>query len=181
MRVLMTEFEGLLVFEPKIFKDNRGFFYETFQADRYREHIQDKFVQDNFSHSVKNTIRGLHYQIEQPQGKLVYVVYGSVLDVAVDIRISSRTFGKVFTQVLNAEEGKQIYLPKGFAHGFCVLSETAGFVYKCTDYYNPSGERGIIWNDKELNIPWPTQNPIMSEKDLVFPSLKDISKENLFL
>lgn len=181
MQVLKTELEGVLIIEPKVFKDTRGFFYETFQAERYKAHgIPTDFVQDNFSHSFKSAVRGLHYQIERPQGKLIYVVYGTVLDVVVDIRLSSPTFGKAITIEMSDASPRQVYIPPGFAHGFCVLSETAGFVYKCTDYYHPAGERGILWSDPDLEIPWPIQEPLLSPKDLEYPLLKNITKENIF-
>jgi dTDP-4-dehydrorhamnose 3,5-epimerase len=181
MRVLTTELDGVVIIEPKIFTDPRGYFYESFQAERYQQHgIAMPFVQDNVSHSVKNVVRGLHYQLQKPQGKLVYVFYGSVLDVAVDIRVSSPTFGKIFYTELSAENHRQIYIPPGFAHGFCVLSDTAGFIYKCTDYYDPVSERGVIWNDPDLMIPWPVKDPILVEKDKMYSRLKDISDDQLF-
>lgn len=180
MKVTTTEIKDVFIIEPKVFHDSRGYFFETFQAKRYPEHaIPTEFPQDNFSHSTRHTLRGLHYQLEQPQGKLVYVVYGKVMDVVVDIRKSSPTFGKVFTFMLDAENPKQIYLPPGCAHGFCVLSETAGFVYKCTDYYHPASEFGVAWNDPALKINWPTATPELSPKDAIFPYLKDIPSERL--
>lgn len=181
MRVLTTELSGVLMIEPKIFQDNRGYFYETYQAERYQNQgITAHFVQDNFSHSTKNSVRGLHYQLERPQGKLIYVVYGRVLDVVVDIRLSSPTFGKATTIELDDVTQRQVYIPPGFAHGFCVLSDTAGFIYKCTDYYHPPSERGILWNDPDLNIPWPVEDAILSPKDLLYPPLKNMTEDNLF-
>jgi dTDP-4-dehydrorhamnose 3,5-epimerase len=181
MRVLTTELSGVLIIEPKVFSDSRGYFFESFQAERYRQHnIPDKFVQDNISHSVKNVVRGLHYQLAKPQGKLVFVTYGKVKDVIVDIRVSSPTFGKHVCVELSDENYRQVYIPPGFAHGFSVLSDVAGFMYKCTDYYDPSSERGILWNDPDLQIAWSVDNPILSGKDNEYPCLKNISKDQLF-
>ncbi len=180
MRVSTTELEGVLIIEPKIFTDSRGYFYETYQSERYGKHaIPERFVQDNISHSTKDAIRGLHYQLEKPQGKLVYVLYGAVLDVIVDVRAGSTTFGKVFTYELNDVNRTQIYIPPGYAHGFCVLSDSAGFAYKCTDYYHPQSEYGIHWNDPDLNIQWPTMTPVVSAKDDLNPRLKDMLPEHL--
>lgn len=180
MQVIKTELAGLLIIEPRVFSDSRGFFYESFQAERYQQHgIPTQFVQDNISHSEKNVVRGLHYQLERPQGKLVMVTYGAVLDIAVDIRRESTTFGKFVCVELNEENHRQLYIPPGFAHGFCVLSETAGFLYKCTDYYHPPSERGICWNDPDLQIPWPIKNPVLSGKDLEYPTLKQIDQSQL--
>lgn len=182
MRVLTTELAGVLIIEPKVFSDNRGYFFESFQAERYLQHgIPGHFVQDNFSHSVKNTLRGLHYQLKHPQGKLISVSYGSVLDVIVDIRLSSPTFGESLCIELNAESPKQVYIPPGMAHGFFVLSDTVGFCYKCTDYYHPQDERGILWNDPDLKIGWPADEPILSPKDKEYPRLKDVPKDQLFI
>ena len=182
MRVLTTEIEGVVIIEPRVFADERGFFYESFQSQRYHGHgMPLQFVQDNFSHSVKHTIRGLHYQLNHPQGKLVMVQYGSVLDVIVDIRMSSPTFGKAISIELDDKMPKQIYMPPGVAHGFCMLSDVVGFSYKCTDYYSPEDERGIIWDDPDLMIPWPTSAPILSPKDKEYLRLKDINKDELFL
>lgn len=181
MKVLTTELDGVLILEPRVFPDNRGFFYETFQAQRYADlGIPGPFVQDNFSHSVKNAVRGLHYQLERPQGKLVFVTSGKVMDVIVDIRKSSKTFGKAITVELSDDVARQVYIPPGFAHGFCVLSETAGFMYKCTDYYHPPSERGIAWNDPDLNIAWPVKEAIVSGKDLEYSNLNQIAKDQLF-
>lgn len=182
MRILTTELEGVLIIQPRRFEDTRGFFFESYQEQRYHEQgITSRFVQDNFSHSIKNVVRGLHYQLERPQGKLVYLSYGTVLDVIVDIRLSSPTFGKSITIEISDTNGQQVYVPPGFAHGFCVLSEKAGFHYKCTDFYHPSSERGILWNDPDLKISWPTTNPVLIPKDTTYPCLKDVAKDQLFL
>jgi len=181
MRVFTTPLPGVLVIEPTVFEDARGFFFESYHYKRYVEHgIAATFVQDNHSRSVKNTLRGLHYQVNPGQGKLVRVVVGEVFDVAVDIRFGSPTFGKWFGTFLSAENKKQMYIPVGFAHGFCVTSEVAEFEYKCTDYYSPKDERGILWNDPDLAIDWPVKEPILSEKDKKNIRFKDIKKEFVF-
>lgn len=180
MNIIETALPGVLVIEPRIFKDERGYFLETSQLERYRAAGMDvNFVQDNFSHSQKNSLRGLHYQLGKPQGKLVFVTRGKVLDVIVDIRVGSPTFGQSVTVELDDTLHRQVYVPKGFAHGFCVLSEQADFVYKCTDYYSPADERGIIWNDPDLQIAWPTTQPILSPKDILYLPLKKTALENL--
>ncbi|VVC76328.1 dTDP-4-dehydrorhamnose 3,5-epimerase [Aquicella siphonis] len=180
MKITEGPLTGLLIIEPRIFTDSRGYFYEVFQQQRYQEHGIPAFVQDNVSRSRYGVLRGLHYQLPHPQGKLVYVTRGSVWDVAVDIRVSSPTFGQWFGAHLNDENHKQIYIPPGFAHGFCVLSEEADFHYKCTDYYFPGTEQGIAWNDKRLNIPWLVHNPVLSPKDEILPGLNDITHAKLF-
>ena len=180
MKTVKTGIEGVLIFEPKVFGDDRGFFMETWSRDRYKEAGLDvEFVQDNISSSSRGVLRGLHYQNPQPQGKLVQVLKGEVLDVAADICVGSPTFGKVATCLLSDENHRQFYVPAGFAHGFCVLSETALFLYKCTAFYNAGAEGGLLWNDPDLGIDWPVADPILSEKDLNAPRLKDIPKENL--
>jgi dTDP-4-dehydrorhamnose 3,5-epimerase len=172
MIVKETPLAGLLVIEPKVFRDSRGLFWETYHARRYAEAgITGPFVQDNASHSFKGTLRGLHYQLKRPQGKLVWVVRGEVFDVAVDIRKSSPTFGKWHGERLSGEEPKQLYIPPGFAHGFCVLSESADFLYKCTNFYAPEDERGILWSDPTIGIDWPITEPLLSSKDQRFPTL----------
>lgn len=182
MKIIQTKLDGVLIIEPRIFSDDRGYFLESFQSERYQSYgIPEKFVQDNFSRSKKNSIRGLHYQLEKPQGKLVYVSAGKALDVIVDIRKSSPTFAQFILVELNDQTHRQVYIPPGFAHGFCVLSEHADFVYKCTDYYHPPSERGIIWNDPSLQIAWPVSQPILSSKDQAYPKLNDISSEHLFV
>lgn len=158
----------VILFEPKVFGDDRGFFFESFNQAKFEAAIgrQVNFVQDNHSRSVKNVLRGLHYQIQQPQGKLVRVVQGEVFDVAVDIRKSSPTFGKWVGEILSAENKRQIWVPEGFAHGFVVLSDTAEFLYKTTDYYAPEHERCIAWNDPGLAIDWRISvQPSLSDKD----------------
>ena len=180
MDVIQTDVEGVLILEPKVFGDARGFFMETWSRDRYREAgIDATFVQDNVSSSSKGVLRGLHYQNPQGQGKLVQVLKGQVLDVGVDIRVGSPTFGKAVTCLLSDENRRQFYVPAGFAHGFCVLSEMALFSYKCTDFYNAQTEGGVLWNDPDIGIDWPIQEPILSPKDLASPRLKDISKDKL--
>lgn len=180
MQIIQTPLAGLLVIEPRIFSDPRGFFFESYNHQQYMEAGMTKpFLQDNFSHSKKNVIRGLHYQVIQPQAKLVSVSRGIVYDVAVDIRRGSSTFGQWFGQLLSAENHLRMYIPEGFAHGFCVLSEEADFCYKCTDYYCPRGERGIRWNDPELNIAWPIKEAILSGKDLEYSKLGEIASESL--
>lgn len=168
MKVTATEIPDVLLIEPKVFGDARGFFFESFNQRQWQENtgLERMFVQDNHSRSGKGVLRGLHYQIRQPQGKLVRVVMGEVFDVAVDLRRTSATFGKWVGQVLSAENKKQLWVPEGFGHGFVVLSENAEFLYRTTDYYAPEHERCIIWNDPELNIDWPiTESPSLSAKD----------------
>ena len=165
--VTLTSLPGVLILDPRVFGDERGFFFESFQINRYRDAgITENFVQDNVSRSSKGILRGLHYQLVQPQGKLVYVTRGEVFDVAVDLRRSSSTFGRWFGVLLNDENHRQLYVPPGFAHGFYVTSETADFCYKCTDFYNPSHERTLLWNDPTVGVEWPRLDlPILSAKD----------------
>jgi dTDP-4-dehydrorhamnose 3,5-epimerase len=167
MQIHTTPLEGLVVIEPRVFGDARGCFLETFHAARYRDAgVSLDFVQDNLSCSSRGTLRGLHYQRHQPQGKLVYVTAGAVFDVAVDLRRSSPTFGRSYATELSDSNRRQMYIPPGFAHGFCVLSEAADFAYKCTDYYRPDDERTLLWSDPALGIAWPDVEPrILSEKD----------------
>lgn len=180
MNVKETPLAGLLVIEPKVFRDGRGFFWETYHARRYAEAgITGPFVQDNASRSVRSTLRGLHYQLKRPQGKLVWVVRGEVFDVAVDIRKTSPTFGKWYGERLSGEEPKQLYIPPGFAHGFCVLSDSADFMYKCTNLYAPEDERGVLWNDPDIRIKWPVSEPLLSTKDMQFLALKAVHREDL--
>ena len=178
MNVIKTKLKDCVVIEPKIFGDERGFFLETFQADRYADlsGINLPFVQDNHSRSSKGVLRGLHFQKTKPQGKLVRVVRGEVYDVAVDLRQDSSTFGQWEAIILSEENKIQFWIPPGFAHGFLVLSETADFEYKCTDYYNPADEGSLLWNDPDLNIPWPIDSPKLSEKDADAPLLGDLKK-----
>ena len=169
----------MLIIEPDVFSDDRGFFFESFSKMRYEEiGINYDFVQDNFSKSKKGTIRGLHYQIgDKAQGKLCQVIEGKVLDVAVDIRFNSPTFGKYFSLVLDSQKKLQLWIPPGFAHGFSVLSEEAIFSYKCTNYYSKTHERAILFNDPDLNIDWKTSNQVVSEKDLEASPFKNIEKD----
>ena len=178
MNVIKTKLKDCVIIEPKVFGDERGFFLETFQAERYAAlaGINLLFVQDNHSRSSKAVLRGLHYQKTKPQGKLVRVVRGEVYDVAVDIRQDSPTFGQWEGVILSEENKRQFWVPPGFAHGFVVLSETADFEYKCTDYYDPSDEGSLLWSDPDLNIPWPIDNPKLSEKDANAPLLADLKK-----
>lgn len=175
MNVIKTKISDLLIIEPKVFGDERGFFYETYQDARYKAvGITLDFVQDNRSRSTQNVLRGLHFQKTKPQGKLVTVTQGRVFDVAVDLRPDSPTFGQHESVLLTGDNKVQFYIPPGFAHGFCVLSETADFQYKCTDYYDPADESGLLWNDPELGIEWPLAAPVLSPKDSVQPTLAQI-------
>ena len=178
MNVIKTKLKDCVIIEPKVYGDERGFFLETFQADRYADlaSITLPFVQDNHSRSSKGVLRGLHFQKTKPQGKLVRVVRGEVYDVAVDIRSGSATYGQWEAVILSEENKTQFWVPPGFAHGFVVLSETADFEYKCTDYYDPSDEGSLLWNDHDLNIPWPIDNPKLSDKDANAPLLADLKK-----
>jgi dTDP-4-dehydrorhamnose 3,5-epimerase len=176
MNIISTSTEGLLIIEPKIFKDTRGFFMEIYNRRKYEAAgITETFVQDNLSYSLKNTVRGLHFQIRHSQAKLVQVISGEIFDVAVDLRSGSATFGKWTGVRLSDKNGRQMYVPKGFAHGFCVLSEFAAFYYKCSDFYAPDDEGGIIWSDPDIGIEWPVENPIISEKDKRYPKLSSLS------
>lgn len=177
MQIVPTLIPDLLIIEPKVFGDDRGFFFESFNQRRFTEltGVTEAFVQDNHSKSACNVLRGLHYQIRQPQGKLVRVTAGEVLDIAVDIRKSSPTFGKWVGVRLSAENKKMLWIPKGFAHGFVVLSDSAEFLYKTTDYWAPEHERCIIWNDPDLNIDWQLNGttPLLSGKDQAGRPFKD--------
>jgi len=166
--------EGVVVIEPDIHRDSRGFFQETYHADKYRANgVPVGFVQDNHSLSVRGTLRGLHLQLHRPQGKLIRVIQGEIWDVAVDIRPGSPTFKRWCSVVLSADNFKQIYIPAGYAHGFCVLSDTAQVEYKCTAYYDPSDERGIAYDDAELAISWPITDPLLSKRDAANPTLAE--------
>ena len=182
MKISKTEIAGLLVIEPDVFRDDRGFFFESYSKQRYKDFgISVEFVQDNISKSKKGTVRGLHYQIgERAQGKLCQVLEGEVLDVAVDIRFNSPTFGKYFSLILNSETKFQLWIPQGFAHGFSVLSDEAVFSYKCTNYYSKAHERAILFNDSNLKIDWKIENPIVSEKDLTAEKFKDIERDFVY-
>ena len=175
MNVIETALPGVLIIEPKAFGDHRGFFLETFQVERYREAgITLPFVQDNHSRSQRGVLRGLHFQKTRPQGKLVSVSRGAVYDVAVDIDPASATYGQFVGVELNDDNHRQLWIPPGYAHGFCVLSEVADFQYKCTDFYFPADEGGLLWNDPDVGIPWPITEPQLSAKDIDNPRLRDL-------
>jgi len=176
MKISHSKLKGCVIIEPRVFGDDRGFFLETFQAARYKQEagIDLPFVQDNHSRSARGVLRGLHFQKTKPQGKLVRVVRGEVYDVAVDIRKGSATFGEWEGVILSEDNKKQFWVPPGFAHGFVVLSDTADFEYKCTDYYDPSDEGSILWSDPDLDIPWPIANPVLSAKDESAKRLVDL-------
>ena len=176
MKVIDTPISDVKIIEPKVFGDERGFFLETFQAERYQDLVGIKlpFIQDNHSRSSKGVLRGLHFQKTRPQGKLVRVVKGEVFDVAVDIRKDSPTFGAWSGVILSEENKRQFWVPPGLAHGFVVLSEIADFEYKCTDYYDPSNEGCLIWNDPTINIEWPIEEPLLSKKDQAGLPLSDL-------
>jgi dTDP-4-dehydrorhamnose 3,5-epimerase len=176
MKVTETVLPGVLIIEPKVHGDSRGFFQETYRADSYGQLGLPPFVQDNHSRSAKGVLRGLHSQRLRPQGKLVRVSRGAVLDVAVDINPASPTFGKHVAVELSDENHRQIYIPPGYAHGFCVLSEIADFLYKCTEYYQPGDEIGVLWNDPAIGIVWPAGQPLLSDKDLALPTLQELAK-----
>jgi dTDP-4-dehydrorhamnose 3,5-epimerase len=182
LKISKTEITGLLIIEPDVFTDDRGYFFESYSKMRYNDFgIVEEFVQDNYSKSKKGTVRGLHYQVgDKAQGKLCQVIEGEVLDVAVDIRFGSPTFGKHFSIILNSEKKTQLWIPTGFAHGFSVLSEEAIFSYKCSNYYSKAHERAILFNDIDLNIDWKVGNPIVSEKDLKAVQFKSIQKDFLY-
>jgi dTDP-4-dehydrorhamnose 3,5-epimerase len=180
MKILSTSLPGVVILEPRVFKDDRGFFMETYQRKRYLEEgIGQLFVQDNLSFSVKGTLRGLHYQYPHGQAKLAQVLKGEVYDVAVDIRKGSPTFGQWTGVDLSGENMRQMFIPEGFAHGFCVTSEIALFLYKCSDVYAPECESGILWSDPELGITWPFNRPMLSKKDANYGLLKDIPIDRL--
>jgi dTDP-4-dehydrorhamnose 3,5-epimerase len=177
---LNTSLPGVWELQPKAFRDARGFFLETYHQQKFAElGIHDSFVQDNQSRSAKGTLRGLHYQLRHAQAKLCRVVEGEVLDVAVDIRIGSPTFGKWTSVLLSAERQNLIFIPQGFAHGFAVLSDSAQFLYKCSDFYDPGSEYGIIWNDPDLAISWGVASPLVSEKDAKYSTLAAMPREFL--
>jgi dTDP-4-dehydrorhamnose 3,5-epimerase len=175
VKVAATNLPDVLIVEPRLHVDRRGFFLETYSQRRYAEAgIAAAFVQDNLSRSVQGTLRGLHLQHPHGQGKLVSVVFGEVFDVALDLRVGSPTFGQWVGELLTGENQRQIYVPPGFAHGFCVTSETAFFSYKCTKEYDPDAEMGVAWDDPDIAIAWPLSNPIVSEKDRALPRLRDV-------
>jgi len=180
MKVSETKLPGVLVIEPDVYGDERGFFLETWSAKRYAEAgLPQTYVQDNMSFSTKGILRGLHLQHPKGQGKLVHVIAGEVFDVAVDVRVGSPTFGKWDGVLLSSDNRKQIYIPPGFAHGFCVTGESALFAYKCTELYHRETELGVIWNDPEIGIDWPIDEPVLSGKDAAFPKLSEIDPSRL--
>lgn len=180
MEVIKTDLPGVLLIKPRVFGDARGYFVETWSAERYREvGIKHSFVQDNLSRSAKGVLRGLHFQNPHSQGKLVRVAAGEVFDVAVDVRRGSPHFGKWVGALLTADSQHQLWVPPGFAHGFCVVSDYALFEYKCTDSYHPEADWGLRWNDPGVGIEWPITSPTVSEKDASQPLLSEIPKERL--
>ncbi|MDQ6954588.1 MAG: dTDP-4-dehydrorhamnose 3,5-epimerase [Mariprofundaceae bacterium] len=181
MKVNQTQLEGVLHIEPKVFGDARGFFLETYNKERYMAagFPDVDFIQDNHSRSAKGVLRGLHFQLNNPQGKLVQVARGSVFDAVVDIRVGSPTFGRWCGCILSEANHHQLWIPPKFAHGFCVLSDTADFIYKCTDYYRPEDEGGFLWNDPEIGIEWPLKEPLLSDKDRAYSKLSDIDESRL--
>ncbi len=180
MKVIPTELKEVLLIEPDRFEDHRGFFMESYNLDRYARYgIDVAFVQDNLSCSVAGTIRGLHYQYPHTQEKLVWVAMGEVYDVVVDVRAGSPTFGRWVGIALSAQNGRQVFVPKGFAHGFKVVSDRAVFVYKCGDYYHSEADRTVLWSDPDLGIDWGIKAPLLSEKDASAPPLKEIPRECL--
>jgi dTDP-4-dehydrorhamnose 3,5-epimerase len=180
MEIIETKLPGVVIIQPKIFPDARGFFLESYHALRYEQsNIDVTFVQDNLSRSTRGVLRGLHCQLEHTQGKLVYSTRGTVFDVAVDIRSGSPTFGQSVSAILDDQNHQQLYIPPGFAHGFCVLSDEADFMYKCTDYYHPASEIGVRWDDPDLKISWPITQPLLSARDQNYPRLKDIPLDKL--
>jgi dTDP-4-dehydrorhamnose 3,5-epimerase len=180
MKRTETSLPGVCLIEPSIFKDERGFFFESYSKKKFEAvGIYDAFVQDNHSKSIQGTLRGLHYQLEHPQSKLCRVIKGGVLDVVVDVRLGSPSFGKYAAAVLSDENRVEIYIPPGFAHGFAVISETAEFLYKCDDFYYPEDERGIAWDDPEIGIEWGVVDPIISAKDRRHTRLSLVSPQYL--
>ena len=172
MRVIETTLAGVRLLEPTVFRDDRGFFLETWHADRFAAAgIPDLFVQDNYSRSARGTLRGLHWQWRKPQAKLVRVVSGSIFDVVVDVRRASPSFGRWLGFEMSADRFTQLYVPVGFAHGFCVTSEVADVEYRCSDVYDPQGEAGLIWNDPGVGVDWPIRSPLLSAKDAAYPPL----------
>lgn len=180
MKIDGTGIDGLLVIDPDVFSDERGFFTETFQSRRYAEAgIHCAFVQDNLSYSTRGTLRGLHFQIHRPQAKLVYVISGEIFDVAVDLRPGSPTYGRWAGIELSGTNHRQLFIPEGFAHGFCVLSDTAYFAYKCSDFYAPEDEGGVLWSDPDIGVRWPGGRRIISPRDQDLPNLKELGPDRL--
>ena len=175
MKLIETKIKGCLIIEPEVFFDDRGFFLESYNKKKFEEIVgKTNFVQDNHSSSSRGTLRGLHFQRKFPQGKLVRVLSGEVFDVAVDLRKNSRTFGHSVSVILSSKNNKIFWIPPGFAHGFQVLSESADFLYKCTDFYHKDDQHGIRWDDNSLNINWPIKMPTLSKKDAILPLMSDI-------
>jgi len=181
MKMIETKLPGVLIIEPRVFGDTRGFFLETWNRERYlAAGFPDvAFVQDNHSRSQKGVLRGLHFQLNHPQGKLVQVATGIVFDVAVDVCPESPTYCQWVGVELSGKNHRQLWIPTGYAHGFCVLSDVADFQYKCTEFYHPEDESGVLWNDPDIGIDWPMQKPLLSQKDAALPKLADISRELL--
>ena len=180
MKVIETELPGVLIIEPKLIGDDRGWFMEAWHGERYSEAgLPGGFVQDNVSFSCRGVLRGLHFQNPLQQGKLIFVLRGEVFDVAVDVRVGSPTFARWFGMTLSASDKRQLYIPPGFAHGFCVLSDEALLAYKCSEKYAAEAEIGVFWNDPDIGIVWPVESPILSEKDKLNPTLREIRKERL--
>ena len=180
MQRIETSLPGVCEFRPVVFEDARGFFMETYHFEKFRAlGVADSFVQDNHSRSAKGTLRGLHYQLNHAQAKLCRLVEGEALDVAVDIRLGSPTFGKWTSVKLSAKTHNLIYLPPGFAHGFLALTDSVQFLYKCSDFYHPNDEHGVIWNDPDINISWGIDSPTVSDKDAKFPRLSEVPRELL--
>lgn len=180
MKLERTSFEGLFIVEAQCFRDERGFFLEAYQEERYRGFgIMEKFVQQNHSRSAAKVLRGLHYQVKRPQAQIVTVMRGRIFDVAVDLRRGSATFGKYFGVELSDEESRQLYMAPGFAHGFCVLSDWADIHYNVSRYYDHSDEGGLLWNDPDIGIRWPIDRPNLSIRDVAYPRLKDLGHDRL--
>ena len=180
MQLIEASLPGVLILKPRVFSDPRGFFMETYRENALAAAgIHARFVQDNHSHSSRGVLRGLHYQLRHPQAKLCRVVTGEVLDIAIDIRVGSPHFGKWVSVVLSGENHHQLFIPEGFAHGFAVRSETADFLYKCSDYYDAADDRGVLWNDPSIRIDWQTESPILSDKDQRYLPLAQIARDQL--
>ena len=180
IQFIKTVLPEVVIVEPRVFRDKRGFFMETFNSKVYSDNgINVNFVQDNHSRSSKNILRGLHYQLNHAQDKLIQVIRGKIFDVAVDIRVGSSNFGKWVGVELSEENNRQLFVPKGFAHGFCVLSDIVDVTYKCSDFYAPQDEYGVLWSCPELGVDWPVTEPVLSQKDMLYTSLSKIKKEQL--
>ena len=180
MDLMQTELPGLVLIEPHTFRDDRGFFLESFQTERYRDNgIGDVFVQDNHSRSRQGVLRGLHFQIKRPQAQIVTVIRGRIFDAAVDLRPGSATFGRWYGAELSDEGPRQLYMAPGFAHGFCVLSEFADLHYKVTRLYDHADEGGLVWDDRDVGIRWPISDPIVSDRDRAYPTLRQLAREGL--